>query len=150
MGAVLHGGKTAQDGAVQRVGSLRHANPLMCFHGNMARYLWWRFWFNGESFPDHAAANFLARCLWKGKANEVKDNMCYRTFSDRMQQYMQQAGINCREVTHLCRKLSARELDSSPGVDTRVRFVHWHACIFCCCDCLICIHSDTRVQGACI
>jgi Centromere DNA-binding protein complex CBF3 subunit, domain 2 len=118
MGAVLHGGKNNQGGVVQVLGCLRHRDPLMCFHGNLARYFCMRFVINGEEFPD--LDNWLTRCLWKGRPQDLTTNMCYRTFADKMSVYIKAAGIRCREVTHLCRKVSARHMDAAPLVDTQV------------------------------
>jgi hypothetical protein len=56
---LLQEGKTNKVGRKEFMGSIRHENPLLCSHGALAEYLFWRFHVSGEESP-----SFHSRRAW--------------------------------------------------------------------------------------
>lgn len=56
---LLREGKTNKVGRKEFMGSMRHKNPILCSHGALAQYLFWRFHVSGEQPP-----SFQRRKTW--------------------------------------------------------------------------------------
>jgi hypothetical protein len=56
---LLQEGKTNKVGRKEFMGSMRHMDPLLCSHGALAEYLFWRFEVSGEAPP-----SFRSRRSW--------------------------------------------------------------------------------------
>jgi hypothetical protein len=52
---LLESGKTNKVGRKEFMGAMRHKDPLLCSHGALAQYLFWRFHASGEKEPSCAS-----------------------------------------------------------------------------------------------
>lgn len=122
MSAVLRGGKRQFGGKVSYAGGIRHKQALLCFQGAMARLLVQRFTMNREPFPDpRDKQTWRNTPVWPG--DDPTSSISYTQQADCLREYLQEAGIFIRKLTHAFRMYAARELDLQGVADEVIRLV---------------------------
>ena len=119
--ATISFGKTNQHGKIEYGSSIRHKKVELCSVGALAVYLFSRFHFENEAFPDFSERkNWYETVLFKGK-NE-KTAITYQAQHKIYVEAFKQVGIHTSKVTHANRKSALNMIaqENVPGDQQRM------------------------------
>lgn len=115
--AVLRGGKRQFAGKVAYSGAIRAQQALHCCHGALARNLAQSYTLDRMAFPSPAdKERWRHTPLWMS-GSDPSVSISYTQQADSTREFLAEAGVVCRKVTHLWRVFKARDLDEQGVAD---------------------------------